>query len=283
MQADIYLNRVLWIWNKNIFCFKRNTIDERINVMAKPRTKKPVSEETAPATMTKPVIGDEKSTDVNIAASNPPKRGGKKKAAVTGTPAKETKVSAVDKTVEEKADSPKEKAEPVITPAPEAKQKKTATRKPKAEKNTVEEKKTSTRAKSKAAPKTNAESTPKKKPGRKPAALSAEKLCDLLKKKVNKSVVASIDEKLAVDIVVWGVENEDDRRLYIEIKDKKADIQPYKYDDKDLMVYISYGDAMELLNGKLALRDAIISGKMTVQVVRNEGNILPALKLSSII
>jgi len=258
--------------------------------MAKPRTKKPVSEEAAPATMIKPVIGDEKSTDVNIAASNPPKRGGKKKADVTGAPAKETKVSAVDKTVEEKADSlkekagaDKEKADPVIPPVPETKPKKAATRKPKAEKNTVEEKKTSTRAKSKTATKTTAESTPRKKPGRKPAALSAEKLCDLLKKKVNKSVVASIDEKLAVDIVVWGVENEADRRLYIEIKDKKADIQPYKYDDKDLMVYVSYGDAMELLNGKLALRDAIISGKMTVQVVRNEGNILPALKLSSII
>ncbi len=235
--------------------------------------KKTNPKETVSAIEPEIIVNDAKPADAPVAASSTPKRGGKtKKSDETGTPAKETKVSSVERTAEEKADPVKEKP------------KKQSTRKPKAEKTTAEEKKTSTRTKTKAASKTDpAESTPKKRPGRKPSALSTEKICDLLKKKIDKNAVAGIDEKIAVDIVVWGVENEPDRRLYIEIKDKKAEIQPYPYNDKDLMVSIGYGDAVELLNGKLTLKDAVISGKMTVQVAGDNGSILPALKLGSII
>ncbi len=233
------------------------------------KAKKPISEETASAVKTEPAASDAKAADVKTAASNVPKTRGKraKKSEEIGASVKKAKASTANQTAEEKTD-------PVVT---EAKPKKTAARKPKAEKTTAAEKKTSTRAKA------NTAGAARKKPGRKPSALSAEKICDLLKKKIDKSVVDSIDEKIAVDIVVWGVESEPDRRLYVEIKNKTAEIQPYSYDDKDLTVSVSYSDAMDLLNGKLTLRDAAVSGKMTVQVARNDGNILPALKLGSLI
>lgn len=245
----------------------------------KKQTQKQNPTEIPSASKKEPVANDAKSAEVIAAASNTPKRGKKtKKSDVTVTPVKEMKTDSADRAAEEKADS-------AASAAPtEAKPKKTATKKPKAEKTAVEEKKPTTRTKTKTATKAaSIEGTTRKKPGRKPSALSADKLCDMLKKKIDKNIVAGIDEKIAVDIVVWGIENEPDRRLYIEIKDKKAEVQPYSYDDKDLLVSVNYGDAMELLNGKLALRDAVISGKLTVQVTGNDGNILPALKLGSII
>ncbi len=161
--------------------------------------------------------------------------------------------------------------------------KKKGGKKPKAEKAADEDKKTSSRKKASTVTEVPAQTAQRKKPGRKPAAWSAEKICDLLRKKLDKTAVAGVSGKIAVDIEVWGVENEPDRRLYIEMKDGKADIQPYSYDDKDVKIYISYSDAVEILNGRLTLKDAVFSGKMTVQIVKNEGNILAALTLASVI
>ncbi len=202
------------------------------------------------------------------------KRGGKrKKPEESDTSVKETTISEIQ---------PSEDA--AVSAAPvNAEPKRKGGKKPKAEKAVADEKNTSKRQKASTVTDVPEKSTQRKKPGRKPAALSAEKICDLLKKKLDKNAVASVSDKIAVDIEIWGVENEPDRRLYIEIKDGKAEIQPYSYDDKDIKVYISYSDAFEILNGKLTLKDAVFSGKLTVQIVKNEGNILPAMTLASII
>ncbi len=218
-------------------------------------------------------ISDNANSTDERPVSPTPKRGKSKKSEKSSVSVKET-ASAVMQPAEDT----------VTTSAPDITgTKKKGGKKPKAEKAAEQEKKTSSRKKASAVTDVPAKTTQRKKSGRKPAALSAEKICDLLKKKLDKTAVAGITSKIAVDIEVWGVENEPDRRLYIEIKDGKAEILPYSYDDKDVKVYISYNDAVEILNGRLTLKDAVFSGKLTVQIVKNEGNILAALTLASVI
>ena len=116
----------------------------------------------------------------------------------------------------------------------------------------------------------------------KPAAKKAkvvgiDEICKKLEKMVDKKKAAAVKTNVAVDVKVWGWEDETDRHFYIEIKDGALTISPFEYNAASFEAYISYENMLQFLNGKLTLANAIASGALNAN-----GNIPAALSLGSI-
>lgn len=132
----------------------------------------------------------------------------------------------------------------------------------------------------KAAEKTTAAkkaTTPVKRGGRKPKFVSADEMCAKLKKLINSEKATAVKTNVAVDVEVWGCENDSKCHLYIEIKDGVLDVQPYEYNGCSFEAYINYENMIKLLGGKLTIKDAVSSGALNAN-----GNIPAALAIASI-
>lgn len=131
-----------------------------------------------------------------------------------------------------------------------------------------------------AAKKTAAKKAPAKaaKPAvKKPKVVGIEEMCKKLEKLVDAKKAAGVKANVAVDVKVWGWEDEIDRHFYIEIKDGALSISPFEYNAASFEAYISYDNMLQFLNGKLSLANAIASGALNAN-----GNIPAALALGSI-
>ena len=120
----------------------------------------------------------------------------------------------------------------------------------------------------------------KKTAAKKPAAkkvVSVEEMCKKLDKMIDKAKAAKINANVAVDVKVWGWEDEIDRHFYIEIKDGVVSVAPHEYIASSFEAYISYENILKLLNGKLTLKDAVATGALNAN-----GNIPAALIIGSI-
>lgn len=130
----------------------------------------------------------------------------------------------------------------------------------------------------KKAPAKAAKTTKTAKPAVKKAkVVGIEEMCKKLDKMVNKTKAAAVKTNVAVDVKVWGWEDETDRHFYIEIKDGALTISPFEYNAASFEAYISYENMLQFLNGKLTLANAIASGALNAN-----GNIPAALALGSI-
>ena len=191
------------------------------------------------------------------------------------------------KTTEKKTTAKKPAAEKAVKAAPAAEktaapvaekkspavEKKTAAKKPAAK--TAAAKKTDTVKK---APAKAAKTTKAAKPAVKKAkVVGIEEMCKKLEKLVDKKKAAAVKTNVAVDVKVWGWEDETDRHFYIEIKDGVLAISPFEYNAASFEAYISYENMIQFLNGKLTLVNAIASGALNAN-----GNIPAALALGSI-
>lgn len=165
-------------------------------------------------------------------------------------------------------------AEKAAAPAVEKKAAaKPATKKPAAK--TAAAKKTDT---AKKAPAKAAKTTRTAKPAVKKAkVVGIDEICKKLEKKVDMKKAAAVKTNVAVDVKVWGWEDETDRHFYIEIKDGALTISPFEYNAASFEAYISYENMLQFLNGKLTLANAIASGALNAN-----GNIPAALALGSI-
>lgn len=112
---------------------------------------------------------------------------------------------------------------------------------------------------------------------KKPKFATADEMCLKLRKLINSDKAAVIKTNVAVDIEVWGLENDSNCHLYIEIKDGAVNVQPYEYNDCSLEAYISYDNMMKFLDGKLTIKDAIADGSLNAN-----GNIPAAVMVASI-
>lgn len=145
---------------------------------------------------------------------------------------------------------------------------KTAAKKPAASAKTAAAKKTAPVSKK----------TVAKKPAAKKAkVVSVEEMCKKLDKMIDKTKAAKINANVAVDVKVWGWEDECDRHFYIEIKDGVVSVAPHEYIASSFEAYISYENILKLLNGKLTLKNAVASGALNAN-----GNIPAALTIGSI-
>lgn len=203
------------------------------------------------------------------------------KSAAVSTTAK----PAAEKKPAVKAEKPAAEKKTVVKAAKPAAEKKTAAKKTSAAKSsakTTTAAKTSkaTAAKKTSAAKSTAKTTdaakaPAKKPGRKPV-VTIDSICNKVEKKISKTKAASIKEKIAVDIEVWGFED-GSKKMYIEINNGKAVVSPHTYDEKDFRVSISVANAVAFADGKLTLKALLESNEFYA-----EGNVVKAVKLAAV-
>lgn len=204
--------------------------------------------------------------------------------------ATEVKASTEPVKTAEKPVSEKKSAAKTAKPAAEkkpaaAKSAKTAkTAKPAAEKATAAKTEAKAASAKKAPAKSAAKAAPKaaaaKKPAKKAASVvSNETICAKLEKMISKTKVASIKEKIAVDIEIYGfTEGEASQKMYIEVNEGKAVVSPHSYESKDFRIAISVDKAAAFVDGKLTLKE-LIAGSEGFYA---EGNIAKAVKLAAV-
>ena len=163
--------------------------------------------------------------------------------------------------------------ETAVKAAPEKKAP-AAKRAAKAPAKTAAEKKAPAAKKAAKAP---AEKKAPTKRGPKAKAVTIDTICAKLAKKIDAAKAAKLAGTIAVDVEVWGWEDGSNKHLYIEVKDGKADVQPYEYEACNFKAYISFTDAVAVVDGKLSMMDAFTSGKLNAI-----GIVGDAVKLASI-
>lgn len=209
---------------------------------------------------TKKTTASSAATEVKTAASETVKAAEKKTAAKAVKPAAEKKPAA----------------KPVKASKPAAKTAAAA----KAVTKAAPAKKTAAKSTTKSTVKTAAKKTTAKKPAKKTApVVSAETICAKFEKNLTKSKTASIKEKIAVDIEVYGfTEGEASQKMYIEVNEGKAVVSPHSYEAKDFRVAVSLEKALAFVDGKITLKELVSSPEGFYA----EGNIAKAVKLASI-
>lgn len=157
---------------------------------------------------------------------------------ITETTATEKKTVAAVPVAEAKVD-----AAPVVKEA--AKEEKPAAKKPAA-------KKTTTAAKKPAAKKTTA-----KKEAKVEGTPDIVALAGMLKKKIGKKNVSSVNEKIAVEIKVYG---DYEAYMYILIDNGTVTVEPYGYMDNDIHIDMPIADVLDVIAGKYDFAAKALSG-----------------------
>jgi hypothetical protein len=142
-----------------------------------------------------------------------------------------------------------------IVAAPEKEVKAETVNKP-AEKK-VAAKKTATKAAAKkpAAKKTAEKKTTAKKAVKKQPDIVA--LADMLRKAVAKKDVSAINEKIAVQIKVYG---EYENYMYILIDNGTVSVEPYGYLDNDIHIDMPIDDVLSVIKGKYDFKTKALTG-----------------------
>lgn len=96
-----------------------------------------------------------------------------------------------------------------------------------------------------------------KKPAVKKAVPDINEIVAKLQKKIGKKNVSNINEKIAVEVKVYG---EYESYLYILIDDGKVDVKPYGYTDHDVHIDLPIQDAVAILDGDYDYKAKILSG-----------------------
>ena len=99
---------------------------------------------------------------------------------------------------------------------------------------------------------------------------------DLLKK--GKDVISKADTS-GIDFLAVQVTLEDlDGVFYVEVKDGKASLEPYEYNDRQCLVTISSENLEKLMDGKL---DPVLG--YTLKKLKVDGDVSKALEFSKLI
>ncbi len=63
----------------------------------------------------------------------------------------------------------------------------------------------------------------------------------------------------------FNITGEGEGAFYVEVSDGKINVEPYEYFDRDILVYTSAEDLMEVLEGRNDIVNANLSGKITAE------------------
>ena len=74
--------------------------------------------------------------------------------------------------------------------------------------------------------------------------------------------VSGVKEHAAYQFNITG---EGEGAFYVEIDDGKLNVEPYEYFDRDILVYTSAEDLMDILDGKTDFVNAHLSGKISAE------------------
>lgn len=151
------------------------------------------------------------------------------------------------------------KEEAIVT-APKAEVKAEEVKKPAAKKTTAK-----ATAKKPAAKKATAKTTAKKTSEKKTTKKAVRKqpdivaLADMLRKAVAGKDVSAVNEKIAVQIKVYG---EYEGYMYILVDNGTVSVEPYGYIDNDIHVDMPIDDVISIVKGKYDFKAKVLSGDL---------------------
>ena len=94
--------------------------------------------------------------------------------------------------------------------------------------------------------------------------------------------VSSVTEHAAYQFNITG---EGEGAFYVEIDNGKLNVEPYEYFDRDILVYTSAADLMDIIDGKTDFVNAHLSGKISAEgdlrkaeLIKDFGKKAPAKK-----
>ena len=151
------------------------------------------------------------------------------------------------------------KEEAIVT-APKAEVKAEEVKKPAEKKTTAK-----AAAKKPAAKKTTAKATAKKTTEKKTTKKAVRKqpdivaLADMLRKAVAGKDVSAVNEKIAVQIKVYG---EYEGYMYILVDNGTVSVEPYGYIDNDIHVDMPIDDVISIVKGKYDFKAKVLSGDL---------------------
>ena len=105
--------------------------------------------------------------------------------------------------------------------------------------------------------------------------MTYEEVVKLAQETYGKADASNVSEHVAIQFNVSG---EAAGAFYLEVKDGKVDIQPYEYFDRDVIVNVEDKVLVDIINGKLGIEKAYLTGK-----VKAEGNLKKALVLKELV
>ena len=92
--------------------------------------------------------------------------------------------------------------------------------------------------------------------------MTYEEVVKEAQKIVAKGDATGIKEHLAVQYNITG---EGEGAFYMEIKDGQIDVQPYDYQDRDILVTADAGTILDMMSGKLDMVSAYLTHRITAE------------------
>ncbi|WP_035768045.1 SCP2 sterol-binding domain-containing protein [Butyrivibrio sp. NC2002] len=86
--------------------------------------------------------------------------------------------------------------------------------------------------------------------------------------------VSGVKEHAAFQFNITG---EGEGAFYVEIDDGKINVEPYEYFDRDILVYTSAADLVEILEGKTDFVNAYLTGKISAEGDLRKADLLKGL------
>ena len=105
--------------------------------------------------------------------------------------------------------------------------------------------------------------------------MTYEELVQKIKDIADESDAGSIQDHVAFQ---FNIEGEAEGAFYLDIKDGKADVQPYEYYDRDVLITTTAATLLEIMDGKL---DPVAA--YTLHKIRVEGDLGKALLLKEVV
>ena len=84
-------------------------------------------------------------------------------------------------------------------------------------------------------------------------------LIRMIREKAETSDISSIKEKFAAEFQITG-----EGVFYVEERDGKISIEPYEYNDRDLLIKASADTLKKIINKELSIEKALITRKISV-------------------
>ncbi|WP_026509647.1 MULTISPECIES: SCP2 sterol-binding domain-containing protein [unclassified Butyrivibrio] len=92
--------------------------------------------------------------------------------------------------------------------------------------------------------------------------MTYEEVVAKVKEALKDADVSNVKEHAAYQFNITG---EGEGAFYVEIADGKINVEPYEYFDRDILVYTSAADLLDILEGKTDFVSANLAGKINAE------------------
>ena len=108
--------------------------------------------------------------------------------------------------------------------------------------------------------------------------MTYEEVVAKVKEALKDADVSNVKEHAAYQFNITG---EGEGAFYVEIEDGKLNVEPYEYFDRDILVYTSAADLMDILEGRDDFVNANLSGKINAEGDLRKAELLKGVSIKA--